>query len=93
MGDFLAGDFPREELFARREVSRDELSKKTIHEASLLIRNSIYLTYALFTNSILYLEIFRVIAQVKFSKELNFSRGYFRGGGNFPQEKFSMGQF
>ena len=59
----------------------------------ILIRKSFYLTYFLFANSILYLKVSQGNGPGKIFEGVKVVWGYFRGGGNFLQRKFSMEEF
>ena len=79
----------------RREVSRDEFSKGnyTRDNYQNIYTNSFYFTYFLVANSILYLKIFRGNSPDKILKWLQVVWGYLCWGGNFPRERFSIGEF
>ena len=72
VGKRFFGDFPRGRIFHGEGFPMGELSGGILHFilgvfSTTHIRNSFYLSYFLFTDSVLHVEMLRVIIRCKFS--------------------------
>ena len=79
-GDFARGEFSWRGNFPGGELSRRKFMLEEF--AKIPLRN--FMSCFLFTNSILHVEMLRVIFQGKFSPGLNYSEDICVGRGIFP---------